>query len=331
MHASATAGSPRTRRLQRSCLAVPATSEVFFEKAAKGEADEVFLDLEDAVSPGEKERARHLAIAAINDIDWQDKIVAVRVNGLDTPWGYRDIVDVVEQCPRLDLIMLPKAGSAADVQFVDTLLSGIELAIGRRDPIGIEALIESAMGMVNAAKIAQASPRLEALIFGVGDYMIDMQTSDMRMGSLNQDYAVVNDIDGAQAASSYLANHWHYAQSRIATVCRAYGLRPIDGPYTDFSDMAGYQASACRGRALGFEGKWAIHPSQVAQANTAFTPSAQRVSWAARVAQAMDDAVGQGRGAINLDGELIDMAHVKLAANIRRRAALAAGNPNESA
>jgi len=310
-------------RVQRSCLAVPATSEAFFEKAAKGIADEVFLDLEDAVSPSEKTRARGMAIQAINDLDWGDKILTVRVNGLDSPWGYRDIVDIVEQCPRLDLIMLPKAGLPSDITFVETLLNGIELAVGRKKRVGIEALIETALGMVNASGIAQASPRLEALIFGVGDYLIDMQTSDQKMGSVNADYAVVA-ADPAQAAA-YYANQWHYAQSRIATVCRAYGLRPIDGPYVDFSDHDGYRASAFRARALGFEGKWAIHPSQLELANAAFTPSGERVAWAQRVARAMEQAMAQGRGAANLDGELIDMAHVKLAANVRQRAALIAG------
>lgn len=321
----------RPPRLQRSALAVPATSEQFFEKAARGAADEIFLDLEDAVSPSQKERGRATAIAALNDLQWGDKLMAVRVNGLDTPWGYRDIVDVVEQCPRLDLIMLPKAACAADIQFVDTLLSGIEMNKKRQRRVGIEALIESAIGMVNAAEIARASDRLEALIFGVGDYMIDMRTSDTRMGRANPDYAVVDvGRDGSPAgASQFLANQWHYAQARVATVCRAYGLRPIDGPYTDFSDPQGYQASAHRARALGFEGKWAIHPSQVESANAAFTPAPELVSWAGCVARAMEDAMAAGNGAASLDGELVDMAHVKLAANIRDRAALIPGKSHE--
>lgn len=314
--------SPVPARVQRSCLAVPATSQAFFEKAARGVADEVFLDLEDAVAPTEKSKARAMAIEAINDIDWGHKILSVRVNGLDTPWGYKDIVEVVERCPRLDLLMLPKAGSATDIKFVETLLIGIELAFERSKHVGIEALIETALGMVNAPEIAQSSRRLEALIFGVGDYLIDMQTSDQKMGSANPDYEITSD---STHSTGLRANQWHYAQSRIATVCRAYGLRPIDGPYVDFADARGYESCARRARALGFEGKWAIHPSQLDLANTAFTPSEERVRWADSVARAMEDAIAEGQGAANMDGELVDMAHVKLAGNVRRRAELIAG------
>lgn len=311
----------RPRRLHRSDLAVPATSERFFRKAADSAVDALFLDLEDAVAPDMKEGARKVAIAALNEIDWGRKIVSVRVNALDTRWGYRDILELAEQCPRLDMILLPKAGSAADIQFVDTLLTSIERAKDRRKTTGIQALIESARGMVNVAEIAAASPRMEALVFGVGDYMIDMQTSDLEMGGLNPDYSVLTKSRPA-AVDEFFGDQWHYALSRVATTCRAYGLRPIDGPFTNFKDPEGFKKAASRARALGFEGKWAIHPSQIDLANEAFSPAPEQVDWAHRVDEAMKLAFAEGKGAISLDGVLFDIAHTKLANNISQRAQL---------
>jgi malyl-CoA/(S)-citramalyl-CoA lyase len=318
MHSSQYPESPR--RIQRSELAVPATSESFFLKAAGCEADAIFLDLEDAVAPDEKEGARKAAIHALNEIDWGTKIVSVRVNGLDTRWGYRDILEVAEQCPRLDMILLPKAGSAADIQFVDTLLGAVERAQERQRRIGIQALIESAKGMVNVTEIAGASTRMEALVFGVGDYMIDMQTSDLRMGSLNPDYPILT--REYKGEDHYFGDQWHYALSRVATTCRAFGLRPIDGPFTNFKDPDNYSKAARRARALGFEGKWAIHPSQIALAIETFSPTEEQVQWARRAAEAMKIAFAEGKGAINYNGELFDVAHTKLAANILARATL---------
>jgi malyl-CoA/(S)-citramalyl-CoA lyase len=312
----------RTCRLHRSDLAVPATSERFFRKAADSAVDALFLDLEDAIAPDKKEEARKTAIQALNEIDWGRKIVSVRVNALDTRWGYRDILELAEQCPRLDMILLPKAGSASDIEFVDTLLTSIERAKDRRKAIGIQALIESARGMVNAAEIARASPRMEALVFGVGDYMIDMHTSDLHMGGLNPDYSVLARPRSAAAEDEFFGDQWHYALSRVATVCRAYGLRPIDGPFTNFKDAEGYKKAAARARALGYEGKWAIHPSQIELANDAFSPAPEQVRWARRADEAMKIAFAQGKGAINLDGELFDVAHTKLASNILKRAQL---------
>lgn len=312
--------APRRVRLQRSELAVPATSEHFFEKAARGQADVVFLDLEDAVAPSHKAQGRRLAIAAINDIDWGNKTVAVRVNGLDTEWGYRDITEVAENCPRLDLVLLPKAGGERDIQFVETLLSGIERATGRTDPIGIEALVETALGLANVEEIARSSSRLEALIFGVGDFIIDMRAPDRVVGAINPEYAVLTDAGPDGRRSRHYNDQWHHAMARIATACRAYGLRPVDGPFTNFRDDEGYKASAGRARALGFEGKWAIHPSQVAFANDAFTPTPELVAWAEKVSAAMRGAAAEGRGAISIDGELIDLAHLKMTHNILERA-----------
>ena len=309
----------RRFRLHRSELAVPASSQHFFEKAARSNVDVVFLDLEDSVAPAQKEAARKLAIAALRDIDWGDKTVAVRVNGLDTQWGWRDIVEVAQSSPRLDLILLPKAGGARDIEFVETLLTGIEAEIGRTEPIGIEALIETALGLANVEEIARSSDRLEALIFGVGDFIISMQAPDRMVGAINPDYAVLTDADPDGRRHRHYNDQWHHAMARIAAACRAYGLRPVDGPYTNFRDEQGFKASAARARALGFDGKWAIHPNQVDWANEVFTPAESLVAWAEKVSVAMRDAAARGQGAISIDGELVDLAHLKMTQNILDR------------
>lgn len=313
---------PRRFRLHRSELAVPASSQHLFEKAATSKADVVFLDFEDSVAPAQKNVARKLAIGALNEINWGDKTVAVRVNGLDTKWGWRDIVDVAHSCPRLDLILLPKAGGARDIEFVETLLNGIESDIGREDPIGIEALIETALGLANVEDIARSSQRLEALIFGVGDFIISMQTPDRVVGSINTDYAVLTDMGTDNQRHRYYNDQWHYAMARIAAACHAYGLRPIDGPYTNFCDKEGYKASAGRARSLGFDGKWAIHPDQIEWANEVYTPSKEAVAWAESVSAAMQEASAIGRGAIKVNGELVDLAHLKMTNNILERSRL---------
>ena len=257
----------RPTRLQRSELAVPATSPKFFLKAAASQADSLFLDLEDAVAPAQKDQARAQAIEALNQVDWGSKTVAVRVNGLDTPWALQDIVDVARHAPRLDLLLLPKASSAFDVQFVDQLLTLVERQDGRDKRIGIEVLIETAKGVASVEEIAQASDRLEAMIFGVGDYTVDMRTHDRVFGRPSERYAVLTDADASGRRQAHWNDQWHFAMARIANACRAWGLRPVDGPYTDFRDAQGFSACAQRAAALGFEGKWAIHPSQIGLAN----------------------------------------------------------------
>jgi len=312
----------RPLRLQRSELAVPATSPRFFAKAAAGPADTVFLDLEDAVAPAHKDQARAQAIEALQQVDWGGRTVAVRVNGLDTPWALQDIVDVTRQAPRLDLILLPKAGSAFDVRFVDQLLTLIERETCRSKRTGIEVLIETALGVANVEEIAQASDRLEAMIFGVGDYTVDMRTHDRVFGRPSERYAVLTDADAAGGRQRHWNDQWHFAMARIATACRAWGLRPIDGPFTDFGDADGYRAAALRAKALGFEGKWAIHPSQIALANEVFSPSAQELDWAARTTELLERTTQGGQGAVGAKGVLIDMAHLKLADSIVQRQAL---------
>lgn len=309
-------------RLQRSELAVPATSERFFLKARDGAADVIFLDLEDAVGERHKEAARAAAIQALQQIDWGAKTMAVRVNGLDTPWALRDIVDVVTHCPRLDLVLLPKAGSAFDVRFVEQILSLIEREQGRDKRTGIEVLIETARGVAHAEEIAAASPRLEAMIFGVGDYTVDMRTHDVVFGRPSVRYAVLTEPGADGARALHWNDQWHFAMARVANACRAHGLRPIDGPYADFGDAEGYRAAARRAAALGFEGKWAIHPSQVALANEVFSPSAQEIAWARRIERLLHEAQARGDGAVGDGGVLIDMAHAKLARQLLQRAAL---------
>lgn len=299
-------------RLQRSELAVPATSEVFFEKAARGPADSLFLDLEDAVAPSRRVEARAQAVKALHEIEWGSKIVSVRVNGLGTPWAIADIL-AVARCPRLDMILLPKVETPGDVIFLDRLLTGLELETPRGRPLGIEILIETTKGLANVEAIAASSPRLEGIIFGVGDYSIELENFDTIFGAPNPDYAV----------AGHANDQWHFALARIANACRAYGLRPIDGPFTNYADPDAYRASAIRARALGFEGKWAIHPSQVAIANEVFTPSAAQIAWATDIAATMEVAAGEGKGAIGVEGVLIDRAHVLLSGKILRRARLA--------
>lgn len=313
-------------RLQRSELAVPATSERFFLKAAQGAADVIFLDLEDAVAAHLKDQARENAVRALNEIDWGPKTLAVRVNSLDTAWAHRDIIEVVSRCPRLDMIMLPKTGTAFDVQFVDQLITGLEREFPRPEPLGLEVLIETALGMANVEQIAASSNRLEAMIFGVGDYSIEMRTFDVAFGAANPDYAVLTDPDGEGRRDRHWNDQWHFALSRIAVACRANGLRPIDGPFTNYGDPDGYRASARRGAALGFEGKWAIHPSQVELANEVFTPSEAQIGWARELSQAITQAEAEGRGAVGHKGMLVDMAHHKLASAVLRRAEVAREN-----
>ncbi len=320
----------RASRLQRCELAVPATSPRFFAKAAAGPADTLFLDLEDAVAPAQKDQARAQAIEALQQVDWGSKTVAVRVNGLDTPWALQDIVDVARHAPRLDLVLLPKTGSGFDVRFVDQLLTLVERETGRTKRVGIEVLIETAMGVANVEEIAQASARLEAMIFGVGDYTVDMRTHDRVFGRPSERYAVLTDADAAGGRQRHWNDQWHFAMARIATACRAWGLRPIDGPFTDFGDAEGYRNCAQRAKALGFEGKWAIHPSQIELANEVFSPTGEELGWAAQITALLERTTREGQGAVGAKGVLIDMAHLKLANSIVQRQALIDANQHRS-
>ena len=301
-------------RVNRSELAVPGSNPKLFEKAATSAADVVFLDLEDAVAPDEKVQARKNVIQAINEIDWGSKTLSVRINGLDTHYMYRDVVDLLEQTgERIDLIMIPKVGTPADVYALDMLVTQIETAKRRRKRIGFELIIETALGMQNVEAIAAASPRLESLHFGVADYAASTRARTTNIGGPNPDYAVLTDPDAAGKRALHWGDMWHYPIARIVVAARANGLRPIDGPFGDFQDADGFRAQARRAAVLGCEGKWAIHPSQIALANEVFSPSDADVKKAQRILEAMAQAQKEGKGAVSLDGRMIDIASIRQA------------------
>lgn len=310
----------RSSRLTRSQLAVPGANPALFEKAARSATDVVLLDLEDAVAPDDKPRARQNVVAGLNDVDWGGKTVAVRINGLDTPYMYRDVIDIVEQCPRLDMIIIPKAGVAADIYALDMLVTQIEQATQRTRKVGFEALIETALGLANVESIAASSRRLEALSFGAGDFAASTRARTTVIGGLHRDYGVLAD-PGEDGKRLFLqGDPWHAAQSRLLVACRAYGLRPIDGPYGDFKDMPGFESASRRAAAMGFEGKWAIHPTQIDGINRIFSPDAAEVEKARRVVTAMEEAARQGKGAVQLDGRLVDIANIRMAENLIAKA-----------
>ncbi|WP_018410278.1 HpcH/HpaI aldolase/citrate lyase family protein [Methyloversatilis thermotolerans] len=309
-----------TPRLHRSELAVPGSNPGMFEKAAKSAADIVFLDCEDAVAPDDKEQARKNIIQGLNEIDWGNKTMMVRINGLDTHYMYRDVVDIVEACPRLDMILIPKAGTAADVYAVDMMVTQIEVAKKRTKRIGFEVLIETALGMANVEAIAQSSKRLEAMSFGVADYAASTRARTTVIGGVNKDSVVLSDKDENGERQTFWTDPWHAAQTRMMVACRAYGLRPIDGPFGDFGDPDGYIAAANRAAVLGYEGKWAIHPSQIELANKVYTPSDAEVTKARRILDAMAQAAKEGRGAVSLDGRLIDIASIRMAEALIKKA-----------
>jgi citrate lyase beta subunit len=294
----------RRQRLQRSTLAVPGSNPSMIEKAADSAADVIFLDLEDAVAPPEKEKARNNIIQALNDIDWKakGKTMSVRINGLDTHYMYRDVVDVMEQAgEKLDTILVPKVGVPADLYMVEAMVNQIEQGAKREPHVQLEALIETALGMANVEDIARFGGRLEALHFGVADYAASLRARTVNIGGLNPDYP---------------GDQWHAAISRMTIACRAYGLRAIDGPFGDFSDPEGYRHGARRAAALGIEGKWAIHPSQIELANEVFSPPEAEVTRARRIVEALREAEAQGKGAASLDGKMIDAASERMAANV---------------
>ena len=295
---------PARSRLQRSELAVPGSSPEMFEKALNSKADYIFLDLEDAVSPMDKVTARQNVIKALKDINWREKgkTISVRINSPDTHYMYRDLVDIVEQVgERLDTILLPKAGTASDVYMIDCLLTQIETNKKFKNKIGIECLIETALGMSNIKEIAKSSERLEALHFGVADYAASLRARTVVIGGLNPDYP---------------GDQWHHGLSQLVMTCRAYGLRAIDGPFGDFNDPDAYIEAAKRGAAIGIEGKWAIHPSQIELANKVFSPPSSEVTKAKRILEELEKAAKAGKGAAQLDGRMIDAASARMAENI---------------
>ena len=295
---------PRKSRLHRSELAVPGSSPKMFEKAITSNADVVFLDLEDAVSPQDKIPSRQNTIKAIKEMNWKEKgkTISIRINSLDTHYMYRDVIEIVEEVgEKIDTILIPKAGSASDVYMVDCLLTQIEDNKKFKNKIGIECLIETALGMSNIKEIAKSSKRLEALHFGVADYAASLKARTVIIGGLNPDYP---------------GDQWHHGLSQLVMTCRAYGLRAIDGPFGDFNDKEAYIASAKRAAAIGFDGKWAIHPSQIDLANEVFSPPEKEVNKAIRILEELEKAAKEGKGAAQLDGRMIDAASARMAENV---------------
>jgi malyl-CoA/(S)-citramalyl-CoA lyase len=301
-------------RPNRCQLFGPGSRVALFEKMAASAADVVNLDLEDSVAPSDKDSARENIIAATHDVDWQNKSLSVRINGLDTPYWYRDVVDVLERASdRLDLIMIPKVGNAEDLYAVDALVTAIERAKGRKKPIGFEIIIETAAGVENLDAIAAATPRLQSMSFGVADYAASMGMQVTGIGGTQAGYDMLADGEPGSERALFPGDPWHYPIVRMVAACREHGILPVDGPFGDFSDPDAYRAQARRSAILGCVGKWAIHPSQIKVANEVFTPSEEIVARARAILKAMEEAEASGQGAAVLDGKLIDIASARQA------------------
>jgi citrate lyase subunit beta/citryl-CoA lyase len=303
--------SERSRNLpRRSCLSVPGSSEKMLGKAPNLGADMVFLDLEDAVAPLEKEAARDKVVKAVNDLDWGDAVLCVRVNAWDTKWTYRDVIHVVENASeRLDEIMLPKVQSAADVQALDMLLTQIEETTGRKSRVGIEPQIETARGLINVEEICAASPRLETIVFGPADFAA---STEMPV------------LTGGVQIPEYPGDHFHYVFSKILMAGRANGLQVIDGPYLKIRELDALRDYTMRTRILGYDGKWALHPDQVKVINDVFTPTQEQFDHAVDLLAAYEKATTEGdpgerKGAVMFGDEMIDEASRKMAEKFLHR------------
>lgn len=307
-------------RPNRCQLFGPGSRPAIFEKMAGNAADVINLDLEDSVAPTDKDSARENVIKAINDVNWGTKTLSVRINGLDSPYWYRDVVDLLERSgERLDQIMIPKVGCAADIYAVDALVTSIEAAMGRKKPIAFEVIIESAAGISHVEEIAGASPRLQAMSLGAADFAASMGMATTGIGGTQAGYYMRHE------GANYWSDPWHWAQAAIVAACRTHGVLPVDGPYGDFSDDEGFRAQALRSATLGMVGKWAIHPKQVALSNEIFTPSEAALTEAREILEAMETAKANGEGATVYKGRLVDIASIKQAEVIVRNSELIAG------
>ncbi|MGO9382290.1 MAG: HpcH/HpaI aldolase/citrate lyase family protein [Mycobacterium sp.] len=297
-----------TSLLRRSELAVPAVNDNMFAKALSCGADLVFLDLEDAVPTAFKEESREKAIAALTELDWGATARAVRINGLDTKWCHDDVIEVVTRAgAHLDTIVVPKARTAKDVWWVDVLLTQLEAKLNLDKRIRLEVLIEEVEGLANAEAIAVASARIDALIFGVGDFSLSQGAR------VDTNFVPLGDYPG---------DFWHYARNKIMIAARIAGIDAIDAPYPDYQDLAGYERDARRASLIGYTGKWAIHPSQVPVANQVYSPTEAEIALAERNLAAYRAAAAEGRGAVGVEGVLVDAAHVKMAEQTLARVAL---------
>ncbi len=295
-------------RLRRCELSTPGSNEKMIEKALGTAADVVFLDLEDAVAPNQKVEARGKVIQALRSLNWGKKTRAIRMNNIETEYAYQDVIEVVEKAGEyLDLIIIPKVKAARDVFWVDTLLTQIETRLKMKKKIALEVLIEEVQALINVEKIAKSSPRLEAIIFGPGDFSA---SQGVRMTTIGG------------SVTTYPGDIWHYARSKIVVAARAAGIDAIDGPYADFRHPDGYREEATRSVTMGFTGKWAIHPSQIEIANEIYSPTKEEVDRARRLEDAYAKAEKEGLGAITFDGVMIDAASVRIIRNVIEKANL---------
>ena len=292
-------------RVSRSVLAVPASKWKMVERGSLSKADLFFLDLEDAVAPDSKSDARKNVVRAVKELDWQGRPTLYRMNSLDTPYFYRDVIEVVEEAgDRLDLILVPKVERPEDLAALDTLLRSVELNTGlEKNKVKLEAQIETALGLTNIDAIARATPRLEALHFGPGDYAASIRMPQISIGTMDE------------WDEAYPGHRFHYAMHRIVVAVRANALRAIDGPVADYRDKEGLRKSCLRARSLGFDGKWCIHPEQVEIVNEVFSPAEGEIEWAKKVVSAYEEANAAGSGAISVNGQMIDAASIKMAQN----------------
>ncbi|HET7427921.1 MAG TPA: CoA ester lyase [Gaiellales bacterium] len=306
----------RVVRLRRSCLAVPGSSPKMLAKAAVLAADQIFLDLEDAVSPLEKVSARNTIVQALNENDYSGKTRVVRVNGVTTQWCLGDLLAVVGGAGRnLDCVMVPKVEDAGQLHFVDHVLTQLETEHGIEHRIGIEAQIENGRGAMNIREIAQATPRLETLIFGPGDYAANMGVGSLVIGSIDPDYP---------------GDQWHFILSLIVTAARAYGVQAIDGPYTDIKNTDEYRRLCLRAKQVGYDGKWVLHPDQIGIANEVFAPSQEEFERARRLLAAYEHATTvERRGAVMHEGQMIDEASRKIAEAVVARGVAAGMSAEE--
>jgi len=291
-------------RLQRSELSVPGSSQKFFEKAYNSNADYILLDLEDSISPNDKLTARKNVITALNEINWKkkNKTISVRINGLGTSYIEEDILNIIGQAgDKIDTILIPKVESKNDIYIIDNLITNAEKENKLINKIGIECLIETVLAMINIKEIATSSNRLESLHFGPGDYAASIRARTTIIGGLNPDYP---------------GDQWHYALSKLVLTCRAYGLRAIDGAFDDYHDSNSYTATAKRAAAMGLEGKWAIHPSQIDLANEVFSPTEVEVERAIKILDEIDKIALLGKGVAQFNGRMIDSASARMAKNI---------------
>ncbi|MDT1986158.1 MAG: L-malyl-CoA/beta-methylmalyl-CoA lyase [Planktomarina sp.] len=295
-------------RPNRCQLFGPGSRVSLFEKMAGSAADVINLDLEDSVAPSDKDQARENIISATHEVEWNNKTLSVRINSLDTPYWYRDVIDLLEKASnRLDQIMIPKVGNAADVYAVDALVTAIETAKNRTKSIALEVIIESAAGISNVQEIASSSPRLVAMSLGAADFAASMGMQTTGIGGTQENYYMLNN------GEKHWSDPWHWAQAAIVAACRTNGILPVDGPFGNFSDEEGFRAQARRSATLGMVGKWAIHPKQIVLANEIFTPSKTAVMEAREILEAMKLAKENGEGATVYKGRLVDIASIKQA------------------